>query len=235
MSTEQHSDPHYSPKPQFWVDALDVKRSLGGDSPRWLLGFKSITAPTNVRSFICAPIPVTGVGNSMPVIRFTGKVPRESVLCLVANLSTFALDYAARQKIGGQNLNFFVVEQFPFLPPKTYKAKWHGVRLDEFIKERVLELCYTAYDLKGFAEDMGYDGLPFAWDEERRLHLRCQLDALYFHLYKLTRDEAGEILDTFPIVKRQDEARYGGFRTKELILAYYNAYAAGNMDAWVSG
>jgi hypothetical protein len=60
--------------------------------------------------------------------------------------------------------------------------------------------------------------------------------ALYFHLYGLTRDEAAEILDTFPIVRRQDEARYDGkFRTRELILAYHNAYGAGNMDAWVRG
>ena len=73
-------------------------------------------------------------------------------------------------------------------------------------------------------------------DEERRLHLKCQLDALFFHLYGLTRAEAGEVLDTFPIVKRQDEARYGGrFRTRDLILAYANAYQAGNRDAWVKG
>ena len=61
--------------------------------------------------------------------------------------------------------------------------------------------------------------------------LRCQLDALYFHLYGLTGDEAGESLSTFPIVQRQDEARYNGrFRTRDLILAYIRAYAA-----WQSG
>ncbi len=43
------------------------------------------------------------------------------------------------------------------------------------------------------------------------------------------------MLDTFPIVKRQDEAAFGRFRTKDLILAYYNALAAGNLDAWVKG
>lgn len=230
----QHSDPAFSPMPQFWVDKQEVEKRLSGNLPKWLLGFKSITAPTNIRSFICAPIPVAGVGNSMPVLQF-GNASSNIACCLVANLSAFALDFAARQKIGGQNLNFFVVEQFPVLPPKTYKRKWHGVLLNDFIKQRVLELCYTAHDLKGFADDMGYDGPPFAWDEERRLHLRCQLDALYFHLYKLTRDEAAEIMETFPIVKRQDGAAYGTFRTKDLILAYYNAYTAGNMDAWVKG
>jgi len=105
----------------------------------------------------------------------------------------------------------------------------------------VLELSYTAHDLAGFAEDMGYvdeqgkPRPPFPWDEERRLHLRCQLDALYFHLYGLTREEADYVLGTFPIVQRHDQERYGRFRTRDLILHYYNAYAAGDMGAWVQG
>ncbi len=132
-------------------------------------------------------------------------------------------------------MTFFIVEQLPILPPNTYDADFHGTRLADFITPRVLELCYTAHDLKGLADDLGYDGRPFAWDPERRLHLRCQLDALYFILYGLSRDEAAEVLDTFPIVKRQDEAAFGRFRTKDLILAYYNALAAGNLDAWVKG
>ncbi|MCL5105020.1 MAG: N-6 DNA methylase [Armatimonadetes bacterium] len=225
---ELKADPCYSPLPRYWVPAVDVK-----NPKKFLLGFRDIARATDVRTVIASIIPAAGAGNTLCLI--DPHVDAAGAACLCANLSSFVLDYAARQKVSSTHLNFFVVEQFPILPPKTYKAKWHGARLDEFIKERVLELCYTAHDLKGFAEDMGYDGPPFAWDEERRLHLRCQLDALYFHLYKLTRDEAGEILDTFPIVKRQDEARHGGFRTKDLILAYYNAYAAGNMDAWVSG
>jgi len=81
---------------------------------------------------------------------------------------------------------------------------------------------------------MGYTGPPFQWDEERRLHLRCQLDALFFLLYGLSHGDAGDILDTFPIVRRLDNTKYGRYRTKELILAYHNAYSAGNMDAWAT-
>lgn len=227
----QHQDPDYSPSAQFWVDHAQVVKCLSDKSAQWLLGFKSVTAPTNTRSFICSVLPLCGAGNSMPIIRMdTIKHPA----CLVANLSSFVMDFAARQKIGGQNLNFFIVQQLPVLPPERYQTDWHGVGLAAFITARVLELTYTAHDLQPFAADLGHTGPPFAWNDERRLHLRCQLDALYFHLYGLTRDEAGEILNTFPIVKRQDEAKYGGkFRTRELILGYYNAYGNGNMDAWV--
>ena len=236
VTSAERSDPAFSPLPQFWVNLAEVARCAHGEpAPRWLLGYKDVTAPTNARTMIPCIIPFSAVGNTLCMINVSGDLRPGFGACLLANLSSYALDYTARQKVGGQHLNFFIVEQLPVLPPEIYKAELHGVRLSEFIKERVLELCYTAHDLKGFADDMGYDGPPFAWDEERRLHLRCQLDALYFHLYKLTRDEAGEIMDTFPIVKRQDEARHATFRTKELILAYYNAYAAGNMDAWVKG
>lgn len=229
----QHSDAGFTSCSQFWVAEADVKHKFNGHMPKWCLGFKEITAPTNERTVIVTALPAVGFSNKIPLILFPDSDNRFDRACLLGNLGSLALDYAARQKVGGQTLNFFIVEQFPVLPPETYSKEWKGVLLRDFIKQRVLELCYTAHDLKGFADDMGYSGPPFAWDEERRFHLRCQLDALFFHLYGLTRDEAGEILDTFPIVKRQDEAAWGSFRTKDIILAYFNAYSAGDMDAWV--
>lgn len=230
----EHEDLHYSPMPQYWVDATEVSNRQAGSAATWWIGFKEITAPTNERTFIAAALPAVGFGNKVPLLRLAlesaGVKP-----CLLANLNSIGFDFAVRQKLGGQTLNFFIVEQLPILPPSTYATDFHGIRLADFIAPRVLELCYTAHDLAGLAEDLGYAGAPFAWDPERRLHLRCQLDALYFILYGLTREEAGEVLETFPIVKRQDEAEWGRFRTKELILAYNNALAAGNLDAWVKG
>ena len=79
-----------------------------------------------------------------------------------------------------------------------------------------------------FARDLGYDGPPFIWNEEERRHLRARLDALYFHLYGLTHADAAYILDTFPIVRRHDQAAFGHYRTKDMVLAYYNALAAGD-------
>ena len=74
---------------------------------------------------------------------------------------------------------------------------------------------------------------PFIWNEEERRHLRARLDALYFHLYGLTREEAGYVLGTFPIVRREDEAAFGRYRTRDLILAYMNALAAGDTETQV--
>ena len=71
----------------------------------------------------------------------------------------------------------------------------------------------------------GYDGPPFRWDEARRFLLRCELDAAFFHLYGLNRDDAAHILDTFPVVRKRDEARYGEYRTKRVILDVYDQLA----------
>ena len=227
---DQKKNPNYSSSPRFWVPEEQIKIK---ENCNYLLGFRDIARATDYRTCIATLLPVVGTSNKLPLLIFNnGEMPIPSFL---ANLNSIPFDYACRQKVSSVSLNFFIVEQFPVLPPARYAETFHGVLLADFIKERVLQLCYTAWDLRAFAEDMGYNGPPFPWDEETRLHLRCQLDALYFHLYGLTHEEAAEILDTFPIVQRQDEAAYGYYRTKTLILAYYNAYTAGNMDAVVKG
>jgi hypothetical protein len=88
------------------------------------------------------------------------------------------------------NVCFFMVKQLPVIPPESYTSQDI-----EYISQRVLELTYTAWDMKPFAEDMGYHGDPFIWDENRRAILRAELDAKYAKLYGLTRDELRYILD----------------------------------------
>jgi len=87
---------------------------------------------------------------------------------------------------------------------------------------QLLELTYTAWDLEPFAKDCGYDGSPFRWDEERRFLLRCELDAAYFHLYGIERDDVDYIMETFPIVKRKDEQQFREYRTRRVILEIYD-------------
>ena len=98
----------------------------------------------------------------------------------------------------------------------------------------MLRLTYTAHDMAPFARDLGYHGPPFVWNQEERRHLRARLDALYFHLYGLSREDASYVLDTFPIVRKQDEAAFGRYRTRDLILAYMNALAAGDTETVVA-
>nr|WP_309685921.1 N-6 DNA methylase [Armatimonas sp.] len=235
VTLTQHQDPHFSPETRFWVDESEVfpKIRFEKQTP-FLLGFKNVCSPTNIRTMIMTAIPVRAAGHSIQFIEPDIEIGFVTWCCLMANLNSFVYDFIVRQKIGGVNLSYFIVEQIPTLPPQRYAEDFHGTPLADFIKPRVLELCYTAHDMTPFARALGYDGKPFAWDEEKRLHLKCQLDALYFLLYGLTREEATEVLETFPIVKKHDEAKFEGrYRTRELIDGYMKAYAVGNLDAKV--
>ena len=92
----------------------------------------------------------------------------------------------------------------------------------DWILPRSVELTYTAWDPEPFAKDGGYDGPPFRWNEHRCFLLRSELDAAYFHLYSIERDDVDYIMETFPIVKRKDEKQYGEYRTKRVILEIYD-------------
>jgi hypothetical protein len=144
---------------------------------------------------------------------------------LLANLNSFVLDYLARQKVGGTNLTYGYLTQFPVLPPEKHDefCPWSPrSRLVDWITPILLELCYTAWDLQPWAKEMGYGGPPFRWDHERRFLLRCELDGAFFHLYGVNRDDTGYILDTFPIVRQEDEKQYGEYRTKRVVLEVYD-------------
>ena len=236
---EQRKDPSWSPTPQYWV-------STNADAAQWAVAFKDVTAPTNARSMIAAVIPSHAAGNTLPLL-LPRQVPNQTSLrhlaALTANLNAIIYDYLARQKIQGQHLNWYIVEQLPVVPPNRYEKVLFGDKTAaEIIREAVLELTYTAHDMAPFAEDLGHVDAagdvkpPFVWDAERRLRLQAKLDALFFHLYGVTdREDIRYIYASFPIVERQQTAAYGCYRSRDLCLAWMNALAAGRPDAQVEG
>ena len=231
---EQHSNPDWLPEPQFWVPASWCNWP-GGSS--WILGFKRITAVTNVRTFIASLLPTVGFNDLLPILKPDTSNRREWLL--VANLNATVFDYVARQKVQANHLNLFILEQLPVVPPERYDTIRFGPKTArEIVRDAVLELTYTAHDMAPFARDLGYVDEagrvrpPFVWDEDRRLHLRAKLDAVFFHLYGVTdRDDVRYIYSTFPIVERQEKATYGRYRSRDLCLAWMNALAAGQPDA----
>ena len=187
---------------------------------------------------IAAVVSSQAYGNTLPILMPDADGIASYKQCgwlLAACLNSFPYDFAARQKVQGQHLNWFIVEQLPVVADGDYDRRFGNTTARELVREHVLRLTYTANDMIPFARDLGYDGPPFIWDGEERRHLRARLDALYFHLYGLSRDDAGYILTTFPIVQREDEAQFGTYRTRDLILAYMNALAAGDTETRVAG
>ena len=233
---EQHGDPNWLPDPQYWVRASEC---AWPSKSSWVVGFKEITAPTNVRTFIAALFPAVGFGNKVPVLK--PETSERSEWLLSANLNATVFDFVTRQKVQGQTLNLFILEQLPVVPFERYRTVSFGPKTaEEIVREAVLELTYTAHDMAWFAREMGHvdEGgevqPPFRWDAERRLNLRAKLDALYFHLYGVTdRDDIRYVYSTFPIVERDEKAVYGAYRSRDLCLAWTSALAAGHPDAEV--
>ena len=240
ISLQQHLDPSFAPIPQYWIASTSVNWPEGLS---WLIGFRDIARTTDVRTVIASAIPKSGVGNTLPLLLPDVRGGAEGehtewytqfAPLVLANLNALALDFVARQKVQSTHLNWYIVEQLPLLPEQAYERLFSETPASILARREVLHLTYTAHDMAPFARDMGYEGEPFPWDEEDRRHRRARLDALYFLLYGISREDAAYILDTFPIVKREDEAAFGRYLTRDLILAYMNALEAGDTETVVS-
>lgn len=73
--------------------------------------------------------------------------------------------------------------------------------LEHWISERVLKLSCTAEDMIPLAKACGFKGSRgdgvHIWKQSERAQLRAELDAAYFHLYGVMRDDVAYILSTF--------------------------------------
>jgi hypothetical protein len=224
LTLAEKQDSAFVVQPRYWVPAKEVDARLRDRWPHnWLLGFRRVARTTDERSAIFTVCPANGAGDS--VFLMQSAMPPPDQAALLANLDSFAFDFVTRQKVGGMNFNFFIAQQLPALdPPRNSSCLWdQSDLLIRWVSARLSELIYSAWDLADFAADLGYAGPPFRWDPERRFVLSCELDAAFFHLYGIERDDVDYIMDTFPIVRRKDAAAHGEYRTKRVILEIYDA------------
>jgi hypothetical protein len=187
----------FEPLPRYWVHEREVDKKLEGrwDKP-WMLGWRDICRSTDERTTIATKLPRVAVGNNLPIA--FPDVTSDEASGLQSAFASFALDFVARQKVGGTHINFFIFTQLPTPSPAQLARhrEWIAERVDRLNAQRL--------------------------DEGTRERFRAELDALMFHVYGVSRADADYILDTFPIVKRKDEATHGEYRTKRLILEKYD-------------
>jgi hypothetical protein len=171
-------------------------------------------------------LPLCGAINTAPLILFDKSTSTRKQCCLLANLNSIPLDFVAKRKVGHMHMNFFIVEQLPTLPPDRYdeKCPWDKkVSLEKWVSERVLKLTCTADDMRPLAEAAGFKEGVHKWNEADRRQLRAELDAAYFILYGLDREEVNYVLDQFQGVVREDENNGSPGTTRTAILEAYDA------------
>ncbi|MFE6063704.1 Eco57I restriction-modification methylase domain-containing protein [Streptomyces sp. NPDC056431] len=235
VTPEQHDDPDFAPLPRYWVPEFDVdsgKRDKKlnpimwpGVATRlrerewwhgWLMGWRDIARSTDTRTTMATVLPPYGVGHTNPLM-FPSDA--ESAALLQACLSSYVFDYVIRQKIAGTHLTYGYLYQLPVPKLSDFTEMFGGT---QWFIDRVVELSWNSGDMASFAKDLGYTGAPFRWSYSRRELLRAELDAALFHLYGVSRDDVQYVMETFPVVKREDKAAHGTYRTRDLILDAYD-------------
>ena len=170
---------------------------------------------------------------------------------LLGCLNSFVLDFVARQKISGASLPYFTMKQTAVPPPAAYSnadlafmvprvlellytgedlrdfargCGWDGppFRWDE--ERRFLLRCeldaaffrlYLPADASGnWRPVRRSDGCPCDETPEQLADIK--------HHFPTPRDAVACILDTFPGVRRENEAKHGEYRTKRVILQIYD-------------
>ena len=191
-----------------------------------LLAFRRVSRSTDDRTVIAAILPLMPLTYGW-IVLLNPTAEQQSLLC--ANFNSLVFDYCLRNSLNQPSIPQGVFEQTPTLSPSFYEFADR-----DFIVSRVLELTYTSHSMAPFARDVGHEGPPFAWNEERRAQLRAELDAWYAIAYGLTRAELRYILDpsdvkgpdypseTFRVLKKNEITRFGEYRTARLVLAAYD-------------
>ncbi|GAA2972947.1 N-6 DNA methylase [Streptomyces lactacystinicus] len=239
VTVKQHDDPAFAPSPRSWAPEFDTPTDrwrngrpvweLGVAAKLrdknwledWFLGWRDVTNPTGARTLILTALHRTAVPDGTLLMFPTFGNPG----LLQAVMSSFAVDYVARQKISNSHLKFFTIYQLPVIPPGIGEdpCPWGIGSVNEWFNRRVVELTYTSYDMRAYAAVLGNEGEPYRWMPERRERLRAELDAAVFHLYDLSREDVEHIMDSFDTIKRDDEAVHGSaYRTKDRILDIYD-------------
>ncbi|CAL9341414.1 hypothetical protein SUDANB106_00284 [Streptomyces sp. enrichment culture] len=242
VKDSEKNQPDTLPLPRYWVaergTVSTVRKNKEVDVPgvavrlerlqwvhKWLCGWRYVARSTDERTAIPALVPLSAPNEKLPLM-----LPRVSPALsasLVATQSSLVFDYISRQKIGSTSMGPFIWKQLPVPAPTNLKLHL------PFLLPRTLELVYTAYDMTPLARDLDDEGEPFQWDEDRRAQLRAELDAYFFHLYGISREDTDYILESFQSesggLKNNEIAKFGEYRTKRLVLAEYDRMAAAGL------
>jgi hypothetical protein len=210
---------------RYWIAADQVQRRFAGLTGRgWLAGYRNVTTSDAPRTLLPTALPVTGVGNSLPLIS-APELP-----LLLAVLAALPTDYLVRQKHIGANLNFFKLEQVPVPPPAVLAepAPWcPGRPLRGWLLDRFAAACaWHGEELAGLRAELAGLGVavPAADDGRRRRLALAELDAALALLLGWDRGDLRHVLTGFGALHERDR-RAGIEPTADLVLAAYDGLA----------
>lgn len=170
-------------EPQFLMgleDAVDNDMLLGWKTPMLNIG-----SATNSRSVIAGLIRGFPCNHSLNPITFQDP---ELTFCAPVALNSFVFDYDVRQRLGGLNLSFFLLDESVFPLPAIARRLAGVGRALSATSERVANAWLADTDRsKSWRRH-------WAVTPHERLRLRVIADAVTAHLYGLSTEEFAHIL-----------------------------------------
>jgi len=119
---------------------------------------------------------------------------------LCAVLNSFVIEYQFRKVSSNNNVNKRLVKNLP-------------VNIEVVNSPVYTEINSIFSDIQNCTVD------SFEYDVAI-----AKINALVSHIYAVSEHELKYILDKFNSLKRMEEKKYGTYRTKDLILDYYDRY-----------
>lgn len=220
---QEQSEPVFSS--QYLVRDCDFyQRRTLLDSAR--IGFVSVSAATNTRSMMAAILPPYPAGNSVPFLALSAAEAGEQAywaMILVAVLNSFVFDFGLRTRFGGNNLNYFLLDQcsLPKALLATVEQKPAGLSLlllnliaqvsavlsfthlsqAAVVSHYLTRASQSQLESRGlFAAELVYFRARASESSfvqipvERRRQLRALLDALLAKLYGLDLSQFAQVL-----------------------------------------
>ncbi len=175
-------------------------QSLAPHSLQLRFAFRDITNNTNERSLIGSLIPGFPCGNTLPVLTFSpGKLVEP--LLLASATSSLVCDYAARARLNGTHMNYFVLQEIPI----PYSKERGRTELQVAFNAARLTFLHRVFApdwlrLKDCFPDLIAKEWKHWWavTVADRLRIRVEIEALVADLYGLAPDDLDWIVRDDP-------------------------------------
>jgi len=147
VSETQKQNTSYRIEPRYFCDKniFEDRNVKWKWDYNWYLAYRVISASTNERTAIASVLPASAVSYSAYII-FIKQI--KDVILELSLMNSLVFDFVARSKV---NLNFP-----PVILHQTPRVKFSDLSVHDFIYifSRTIELTYTSWDVKSFADSV---------------------------------------------------------------------------------
>ncbi|WP_437578088.1 hypothetical protein [Sorangium sp. So ce887] len=175
--------------PQYLMNKqsyLSTERGTVG----WKVAYRRIARSTDTRTWISCPLYGAPTGDSMYVL-WPGDQSALRVAALTAVLNSFVYDWMLRNRLGGTNISWFVLEDTVIVPPRSPRLGEAGVFA---IRLSGCSVAMAPLWMNNLATTTRPWRRLWAVTPHERLRLRAILDAAVAELYGLDHDDFAWIL-----------------------------------------